>query len=214
MTTLSHHGRPPKARWSTAGRIAGAVIVAAAAHLSNARPAGATPVDFTLIDATATFDPTTYMFAGTFTFDTTATIKATNIAITAMPTNAANPAIVSSYTTSSGSLCSSFSGDNFLCVANSADTAALVLQFQANLDGSATPDAIIDISATILSGATDVQDVAGGLISGDADTLPPPPPPLVATPEPMSSLMALGIALIGLWGTYRVTRREHDRAMS
>jgi hypothetical protein len=44
--------------------------------------------------------------------------------------------------------------------------------------------------------------------------LPPPPPPLIETPEPMSSLMGLGIALFCLWGAYRLTRRQPGPAMS
>jgi len=42
----------------------------------------------------------------------------------------------------------------------------------------------------------------------------PPVPPLVETPEPMSSLLGLGIALFCLWGAYLVTRREPGQATS
>ncbi len=43
---------------------------------------------------------------------------------------------------------------------------------------------------------------------------PPPPPPQIQTPEPMSSFMALAIALCCLWGTYQLTRRQPDWSRS
>lgn len=80
-----------------------------------------------------------------------------------MPSNVCNPTIVASYT-AEGGLCGSFTGTNFLCVTNAADTAAPAMQFLAPLDGVLVPDDIIDIWATTIPGTAGVQDVGGGRI--------------------------------------------------
>jgi hypothetical protein len=54
----------------------------------------------------------------------------------------------------------------------------------------------------------------GDVVTPGLPPLPPPPPPQIQIPEPLSSFMALGIALCCLWGTYQVTRRERNRSVS
>jgi hypothetical protein len=72
------------------------------------------------------------------------------------------------------------------------------------------PTTLTDIAGMPESSLGTSDDVISGIILG----APPPPPPLIQTPEPMSSFMALGIALCCLWGTYQLTRRQLDRSRS
>jgi hypothetical protein len=79
---------------------------------------------------------------------------------------------------------------------------------------------LTDIAGMPESALGTSDDVICGIILG-VPALPscvvpplPPPPPLIQTPEPMSSFMALGIALCCLWGTYQLTRRQPDRSRS
>lgn len=182
--------------------------LAATALLVGIGSASATPVDFTLTDASANFNDIATVFTGTFSFDPI-TETASNVAIMAMPTNPSNPFIVSSYT-ATGNLCNIFSGNNFLCVTNAADTASLAFQFNAPLDGIVVPDPIIDINANITPGTFTVQDTTEGLkgsaVTGDGMLIPH-----IDVPEPGNSLamLAMALAMLGLaswsWGT-RVRR--------
>jgi hypothetical protein len=65
-------------------------------------------------------------------------------------------------------------------------------------------------------------DILSGMQIGkfEGGDLPPgvppfqPPPFMPPVPEPMSSLMALGMAVCCLWGTYQLTRRYRDQSPS
>jgi hypothetical protein len=82
--------------------------------------------------------------------------------------------------------------------------------------GSATVTAKFPTACDLASGfgadtcdilaSMDIGKFEGGdaIPGGSAPPQQPPPPPIV--PEPMSSFMALGMALCCLWGTYQLTR--------
>jgi hypothetical protein len=82
------------------------------------------------------------------------------------------------------------------------------------------PTTLTDIAGMPESSLGTSDDVICGIILGVpalpscVAPPPPPPPPLIQTPEPMSSFMALGIALCCLWGTYQLTRPQPYRSRS
>jgi hypothetical protein len=65
-----------------------------------------------------------------------------------------------------------------------------------------------NVSMAMFEGLDDFTPFSGGGGPGGGGMMPPD------LPEPMSSFMAVGLALCCLWGTYQWTRREREGAMS
>lgn len=198
---LRNRTRTLKARRSTARSILGAATAAVAAHLATPGMSLATPINFVLSGASATFTTgveTTVDFSGSFTFDASTGVE-TNIAVTASPTSPSDPDIVSSYTAGSSPLCTTLGSfvTNPLCLSDPSGADAILIGFSAPLDGATTPDPINLIWATLESGNPDVANVASSL-TGAAD---------VVTSEP--SALFLLVTAFGLWLlSRRVVRRR------
>jgi hypothetical protein len=152
--------------------------------------ARATPINFVLSDVTAVFGTTTYSFSGSFTFDSS-TLAETNIDVTASPTNATMPVIVSSYT-ADGALCAGKPSTGEVCFTDTADDATVAFAAAFPLDGTANPDSLVEIPLSFEPGSAD--QIA----------------PRVVAAVPEAPSLVLFVTALGLWLLFgRWTDRRH-----
>ena len=189
--------RRARGRLSTALRCCAAAVVAAgAALLSFSGMARATPINFVLSDVTAVFGTTTYSFSGSFTFDSS-TLAETNIDVTASPTNATIPVIVSSYT-ADGALCAGKPSTGEVCFTDTADDATVAFAAAFPLDGTANPDSLVEIPLSFEPGSAD--QIAPRVLTGS----------VVVAAVPEAPSLVLFVTALGLWLLFgRWTDRRH-----
>jgi hypothetical protein len=189
--------RRARGRLSTAlSCCAAAVVAAGAALLSFSGMARATPINFVLSDVTAVFGTTTYSFSGSFTFDSS-TLAETNIDVTASPTNATMPVIVSSYT-ADGALCAGKPSTGEVCFTDTADDATVAFAAAFPLDGTANPDSLVEIPLSFEPGSAD--QIAPRVLTGS----------VVVAAVPEAPSLVLFVTALGLWLLFgRWTDRRH-----
>jgi hypothetical protein len=189
--------RRARGRLSTAlSCCAAAVVAAGAALLSFSGMARATPINFVLSDVTAVFGTTTYSFSGSFTFDSS-TLAETNIDVTASPTNATIPVIVSSYT-ADGALCAGKPSTGEVCFTDTADDATVAFAAAFPLDGTANPDSLVEIPLSFEPGSAD--QIAPRVLTGS----------VVVAAVPEAPSLVLFVTALGLWLLFgRWTDRRH-----
>ena len=189
--------RRARGRLSTAlSCCAAAVVAAGAALLSFSGMARATPINFVLSDVTAVFGTTTYSFSGSFTFNSS-TLAETNIDVTASPTNATMPVIVSSYT-ADGALCAGKPSTGEVCFTDTADDATVAFAAAFPLDGTANPDSLVEIPLSFEPGSAD--QIAPRVLTGS----------VVVAAVPEAPSLVLFVTALGLWLLFgRSTDRRH-----
>jgi hypothetical protein len=158
--------------------------------------ARAPPINFVLSDVTAVFGTTTYSFSGSFTFDSS-TLAETNIDVTASPTNATMPVIVSSYT-ADGALCAGKPSTGEVCFTDTADDATVAFAAAFPLDGTANPDSLVEIPLSFEPGSAD--QIAPRVLTGS----------VVVAAVPEAPSLVLFVTALGLWLLFgRWTDRRH-----
>jgi hypothetical protein len=189
--------RRARGRLSTAlSCCAAAVVAAGAALLSFSGMARATPINFVLSDVTAVFGTTTYSFSGSFTFDSS-TLAETNIDVTASPTNATMPVIVSSYT-ADGALCAGKPSTDEVCFTDTADDVTVAFAAAFPLDGTTNPDSLVEIALSFEPGSAD--QIAPRVFTGS----------VVVAAVPEAPSLVLFVTALGLWLFFgRWTDRRH-----